>query len=1031
MTVAEGWYRGRLGFRGGRREIYGADIGPIAQLELHYDDGTHRHRGDRSPVAGRPRRAPLGQPLRRRDLRRPARRTGVVDGRLRRQRLGRRRRAGRRWPTGWSPRPGRRSAGSRRCARWPSSRRRAASPSSTSGRTSPAGSASPCAARPATRSPCATPRCSTTASWPPGCCARRRPPTPTCSPARRRRDLRAGVHDPRVPLRQVDGWPGTSSTRTSIEAVVCHSDMPATGTFDCSDERLNQLHENVRWSMRGNFVDVPTDCPQRDERLGWTGDIQVFAPTAAFLYDCCGLPRVVAGRPRRRASASSAPCRPTCRGSSCSSRLPPAAAWGDAAVVVPWVLYERFGDVDVLRRQYDSMRAWVDQIAALAGDDHLWDEGFQFGDWLDPAAPPATPAPRAPTPRWSPPPTTPTRLGCSPRTAGVLGHDGRPGRYDELADRITAAFNAEFVTPTGRMASDAQTAYALALRFDLLPTEAQRAPRRRPPGRARAPRGLPHRHRLRRHAARVRRPGRRRLRRRRLPPAAADAVPVVAVPGHDGRDDRVGALGQHAAGRLDQPHRDDLVQPLRPRRRRRLPAPRRRRAGPRRARLPQAARPPASRRRAHPRRGDAAHPVRRRQRALEATRRSARRRRRRADRQHGTVELPGTRRRRRRPGDAPVRRCRTARPRSTRPGRPDPSRSSPSSTRTTSRPTRDRRDGAPTGHQGRRRPRRGLGRHGVERPQPPRPGQRADPPQGAAGDRRARVRPQRVRAAAARRDRAGRSPTSCSPSRTRSSPTSPRASRRSPGATASPCSSATATATRHGRRTTSSCSSSSVCAASSSARSTQQTSQLEQLRRRGIAVVLVDRTSGPDVVQRRRRRRRRRRAGRRPTCSSRAIGASPSSVVPMHAGAWPTASRRPPGAGGAPAAIRDSLTVIETAGAQRRRGPAGRRTARRAAASPAPDRGVLRQRPGRPRAAPADDADRRRRARRAGDRRLRRHRVRRRGGRAAQLGPPAPRAARPHRRRAAARRERQRPRSTSTSRSCSRPSSSCARRRPR
>ena len=70
---------------------------------------------------------------------------------------------------------------------------------------------------------------------------------------------------------------------------MCHSDLPATGTFECSDERLNQLHENVRWSMRGNFVDVPTDCPQRDERLGWTGDLQVFAPTAAFLYDCCGL----------------------------------------------------------------------------------------------------------------------------------------------------------------------------------------------------------------------------------------------------------------------------------------------------------------------------------------------------------------------------------------------------------------------------------------------------------------------------------------------------------------------------------------------------------------------------------------------------------------------------------------------------------------------------------------------------------------------------------------------------------------------
>ena len=176
----------------------------------------------------------------------------------------------------------------------------------------------------------------------------------------------------------------------SIEAVVCHSDMPATGTFECSDERLNQLHENVRWSMRGNFVDVPTDCPQRDERLGWTGDIQVFAPTAAFLYDCCGLLESwLADLAVEQSEFGTVPA--YVPWVDLLFPVSPAAAWGDAAVVVPWVLYERFGDVEVLRRQYDSMRAWVDQIATLAGDDHIWSEGFQFGDWLDPAAPPREP----------------------------------------------------------------------------------------------------------------------------------------------------------------------------------------------------------------------------------------------------------------------------------------------------------------------------------------------------------------------------------------------------------------------------------------------------------------------------------------------------------------------------------------------------------------------------------------------------------------------------------------------------------------
>ena len=114
--------------------------------------------------------------------------------------------------------------------------------------------------------------------------------------------------------------------------------------------------------MRGNFVDLPTDCPQRDERLGWTGDIQVFAPTATFLYDCCAL--LISWLDDLAAEQREIGTVP--------AYVPwvqlifppqPAAAWGDAAVVLPWVLYERFGDRDVLARQYDSMRAWVEQIA--------------------------------------------------------------------------------------------------------------------------------------------------------------------------------------------------------------------------------------------------------------------------------------------------------------------------------------------------------------------------------------------------------------------------------------------------------------------------------------------------------------------------------------------------------------------------------------------------------------------------------------------------------------------------------------------
>ncbi|MFF3436960.1 family 78 glycoside hydrolase catalytic domain [Streptosporangium sp. NPDC002721] len=276
---------------------------------------------------------------------------------------------------------------------------------------------------------------------------------------------------------QVIDWPGELEPG-DVEAVVCHTDMRRTGAFTCSDPLLNRLHENVLWSMRGNFVDIPTDCPQRDERLGWTGDIQVFAPAASFLYDCAGmLSSWLADLSAEQAEVGTVP-----------HYVPwidllfpaePAAAWGDAAVIVPWVLHQRFGDLGVLRAQYAGMKAWVDQVAALTRK-NLWDEGFQFGDWLDPASPPDQPG-RSLTDHvlvatayhaWS------ARILAD--TARLLGHDEDAERYAELASAVRAAFRDEFVTPSGRLACDTQTAYALALHLDLLegPGQRERAGRR-------------------------------------------------------------------------------------------------------------------------------------------------------------------------------------------------------------------------------------------------------------------------------------------------------------------------------------------------------------------------------------------------------------------------------------------------------------------------------------------------------------------------------------------------------------------------
>jgi alpha-L-rhamnosidase len=261
----------------------------------------------------------------------------------------------------------------------------------------------------------------------------------------------------------------------SIVARVYHTDMERTGWFESSDPLLNRLHENVLWSMRGNFVSIPTDCPQRDERLGWTGDLQVFAPTASFLYDCSGMLagwlQDVAGE---QLPDGTVPWYiPWVQAGSWDATVP-GAVWGDVAVLTPWTLYERFNDPGVLASQYDSAKAWVDLVAERAGETHLWDRGFQLGDWLDPAAPPEDPA-DARTDRylvatayyaWSA-----RHLG---RTAGVLGKTDDETYYGLLADKVKKAFAARYILDDGTMTSDAQTAYSLALVFDLIPTAVQK-----------------------------------------------------------------------------------------------------------------------------------------------------------------------------------------------------------------------------------------------------------------------------------------------------------------------------------------------------------------------------------------------------------------------------------------------------------------------------------------------------------------------------------------------------------------------------
>ncbi|MHB1629747.1 MAG: family 78 glycoside hydrolase catalytic domain [Bacilli bacterium] len=245
---------------------------------------------------------------------------------------------------------------------------------------------------------------------------------------------------------------------------VIHSDMPSTGEFSCSNEQVNQLQRNIVWGQRGNFVDVPTDCPQRDERLGWTGDAQVFIRTALFNYQGSlffgkwlrdlatdqredgGVPSVIPDVLRDPLSSS---------------------AWGDAATVCPWAVYRQYADTRLLAEQYESMKAWVSYIRGKGENEFLWNSGFHFGDWLALDAQEdsyigATPTDLIATAFYA----HSTRIVRD--AARVLGYDADAADYDALLHQIVQAFRNEFVTPNGRIVSSTQTAHVLPLMFDLL-----------------------------------------------------------------------------------------------------------------------------------------------------------------------------------------------------------------------------------------------------------------------------------------------------------------------------------------------------------------------------------------------------------------------------------------------------------------------------------------------------------------------------------------------------------------------------------
>ena len=257
----------------------------------------------------------------------------------------------------------------------------------------------------------------------------------------------------------------TAADVISAEFLAISSDNARRGRFECSDPRLNRLHENVVWSQRDNFVSVPTDCPQRDERLGWTGDAQAFAPTACTLFDAeafwvswlrdleldqddvLGVPSVVpdvvlTGEPRYGR-----------------------AGWADAATMVPWAIYEAYGDGDILHRQYESMTRWVESLRGRRATDGLLPASMQFGDWLDPDAPVERPWEAKADSRFLANAFFSWSARLLSRAATLLGRPRDHVAYDRLADEMAAATWATWATH----AQETQTGAAVTLRFDLAP----------------------------------------------------------------------------------------------------------------------------------------------------------------------------------------------------------------------------------------------------------------------------------------------------------------------------------------------------------------------------------------------------------------------------------------------------------------------------------------------------------------------------------------------------------------------------------
>jgi len=269
---------------------------------------------------------------------------------------------------------------------------------------------------------------------------------------------------------KVEGYPGDLKPE-DFTAIALYSDMEPTGTFSCSNTMINQLQHNIQWGQKGNFLDVPTDCPQRDERLGWTGDAQAFSRTASYLMNVHNfftkwLKDVAADQ---YASGSIPFVIPNVIGGNSKEEPGASTGWADVCTIIPWNMYLAYGDKRILENQYASMKGWVDYMVHQSRNE-LWNTGNHFGDWLFYSVNDDTDGSSAITNKYLIAQcfyAYSTQLLIN--AASVLGKTDNVAAYSAQLAKIKDAYLKEYVTPNGLISSDTQTAYVLALQFDMLP----------------------------------------------------------------------------------------------------------------------------------------------------------------------------------------------------------------------------------------------------------------------------------------------------------------------------------------------------------------------------------------------------------------------------------------------------------------------------------------------------------------------------------------------------------------------------------